>query len=322
MCLSSVRSMNSCYIESMNLSENFYHQRKLETLVENQTSYELNNVAMHVFETHERAENILLRFDQPVLASMISGKKIMHLRDTDAFGFHPGESLIMPAKEVMCIDFPEARTSDPTRCLAMAIDEQRILQIIQMMNERMPRADRVEWSHLNDNFHFTNDQGIYQIIQRLLFLFTENHPSKEFFVDNMLVELIVRILQTNQRKIHVGAGKDQVNNNRISAVVNYILMNLDKPLTIEELGAVAHMSTSNLHRVFKSEMGMSPVSFVNIERIRKAMDLLRDPGVSIKEVYIQCGFQNRSYFNRLFRKVSSLSPNEYQVRMGHSSKLG
>ena len=160
-----------------------------------------------------------------------------------------------------------------------------------------------------------NDQGIYQIIQRLLFLFTENHPSKEFFVDNMLVELIVRILQTNQRKIHLSAGKDQVNNNRISAVVNYILMNLDKPLTIEELGAVAHMSTSNLHRVFKNEMGTSPVNFVNIERIRRAMDLLRDPNISIKEVYIRCGFQNRSYFNRLFRKVSSLSPNEYQIRM-------
>ena len=299
----------------MYLSENFYHQRKLETLVENQTTYELDNVAMHIFETHERAENILLRFDQPVLASMISGKKIMHLRNKEAFGFHPGESLIMPAREVMCIDFPEARSADPTRCLAMAIEEDRIRQIIEMMNDKMPQSDHVEWSHLNDNFHFTNDQGIYQIIQRLLFLFTENHPSKAFFVDNMLVELIVRILQTNQRQIHVNACSDQVNNNRISAVVNYILTNLDKPLTIEELGAIAHMSTSNLHRVFKNEMGISPVNFVNIERIRKAMELLRDPQISIKEVYLLCGFQNRSYFNRLFRKVSSLSPNEYQVRM-------
>lgn len=239
----------------------------------------------------------------------------MHLRNKEAFGFHPGESLIMPAREVMCIDFPEARSADPTRCLAMAIEEDRIRQIIEMMNDKMPQADHVEWSHLNDNFHFTNDQGIYQIIQRLLFLFTENHPSKAFFVDNMLVELIVRILQTNQRQIHVNACSDQVNNNRISAVVNYILTNLDKPLTIEELGAIAHMSTSNLHRVFKNEMGISPVNFVNIERIRKAMELLRDPQISIKEVYLLCGFQNRSYFNRLFRKVSSLSPNEYQVRM-------
>lgn len=299
----------------MLLSESFYRQRKLESLVENRTSYELDNAAMHIFETHQQAERVMLRFDQPVLASMISGKKVMHLKNTDPFGFHPGESLIMPSNELMCIDFPEARSADPTRCLALTIDEDRIRKIVLMMNETMPKADRQEWQLTDENFHFTNDQGIYQIIQRLLFLFTENHPSKDFFVNNMLSELIVRILQTNSRQLHRRADTDGVNNNRISAVVNYILMNLDKPLTVEELSDIAHMSPSNFYRVFRNEMGISPVNFVNIERIRKAMEMLRDPYMSIKEVYLQCGFQNRSYFNRLFRKISSLSPNEYQVRM-------
>lgn len=300
----------------MFLSEGFHRQRKLETLVENKTSFESDFAAMHIFETHKHAERILLRFDQPVLASMISGKKVMHLKDTDSFDFFPGESLIMPTNELMCIDFPEAKMADPTRCLAMTIDENEISSIVQRMNETMRRADAEEWDLIDDNFHFTNDQGIHQIIERLLFLFTENHPSRDFFVNNMITELIVRILQTNSRDIHLNASNDQKNNNRISAVVNYILSNLDKPLTVEELSAVAHMSASNFYRVFKTEMGMSPVNFVNIERIRLAMKLLRDPNISIKEVYLRCGFQNRSYFNRLFRKISSLTPNEYQERMG------
>lgn len=299
----------------MFLSESFYRQRKLESLVENQTSYELEFAAMHIFETHERAESVLLKFGQPVLASMISGKKVMHLKNTDAFDFHPGESLILPSNELMCIDFPEARSADPTKCLALSIDEVKIQEIVQMMNETIPKSNLLEWNLLDENFHFTNDQGIYQIIQRLLFLFTENHPSKDFFVGNMLVELIVRILQANSKELHKNANSDQINNNRISAVVNYILTNLDKPLSVEELSAVAHMSASNFYRVFKNEMGMSPVNFVNLERVNKAMTLLRDPKISIKEVYLQCGFQNRSYFNRLFRKVSSLSPNEFQTRM-------
>lgn len=299
----------------MFLSEGFHRQRKLETLVENRTSFDSDFAAMHVFETHQQAESILLKFDQPVLASMISGKKIMHLKDTDAFDFYPGESLIMPSNELMCIDFPEARSSDPTRCLAMTMDEYKIASIIQTMNETMTRPDHAEWDLIDENFHFTNDQGIYQLIERLLFLFTENHPSRDFFVNNMIVELIIRILQANSHQLHKNADNDRVNNNRISAVVNYILLNLDKPLTVEELSDVAHMSASNFYRVFKNEMGMSPVNFVNIERIRLAMKLLRDPNMSIKEVYLRCGFQNRSYFNRLFRKVSSLTPNEYQSRM-------
>lgn len=186
----------------MQLSNAYFNHRRLETLVENQTTYTLNNAAMHVFETHQQAEQILLQFDQPVLASMLSGKKIMHLRDHESFNFLPGESLILPSKEIMCIDFPEAKATNPTRCLAMAISEDKIKQMLRVMNETMPKLDGKEWVLMDYNFHFTNDIGLYQILQRLLFLFTENHPSKDLFVDNMLSELIVRILQSNERKIY------------------------------------------------------------------------------------------------------------------------
>lgn len=298
----------------MELSDRFFNSRKLENMVENQTSYDLEHAAMHIFETHQRAENVLLKFDQPVLASMITGKKVMKLNGETPFNFYPGESVIMPSNELMSIDFPEAKTSDPTRCLAMTIDEFKIKQIIQFMNETMPKADQVEWSVLNDNFHFTNDQGIYQIIQRLIFLFTENHPSKDYFVNNMLMELIVRILQVNHLTWHKHANTDQRNNNRISAVINYILTHLDQPHSVLSLSQVANMSESHFYRVFKNETGISPVSFVNNERIRKAMDLLRTSDTSVKEVYLQCGFENRSYFNRLFKKVSALSPQEFKNR--------
>ena len=78
----------------MHLPDAFYKNRKLENLVENQTSYTLNNAAMHVFETHQQAERVLLQFDKPVLASMLHGKKIMHLRDHNSFAIRS-----IPAKK-------------------------------------------------------------------------------------------------------------------------------------------------------------------------------------------------------------------------------
>lgn len=59
----------------MNLSKAFFEGRRLETLVENKTSYTLQHAEMHVFETHQQAERVLLQFDQPVLATMLVGKK-------------------------------------------------------------------------------------------------------------------------------------------------------------------------------------------------------------------------------------------------------
>ncbi len=299
----------------MELPKNILKGRKLQTLVENQTTYTVNNAAMHVFETHQQAEQVLLQFEQPVLASMFQGKKIMHLRRHQPFNFLPGESLILPSNELMCIDFPEAEMDNPTRCLAMAISEEKIREVITIMNETLPKADEREWRFMDYNFHFTNDAGIYQIIQRLLFLFSENHASKDFFVDLTLRELIVRILQADSRKMYHEQSLSLSSENRLAFVVEYIRKNLDKPLTIEELSQKACMSESNFHRVFKNELGLSPVEFINNERIRLAASMLQDPTKKVKEVYMECGFESRSYFNRMFKRKKQVSPKAYQVMM-------
>lgn len=298
----------------MNLSNTYYQNRKLENLVENQTSYTMNNAALHIFETHEQADRVLLRFDKPVLASMLKGKKIMHLRDQQSFNFLPGESLVLPSDELMCIDFPEAKSSNPTQCLAMAISEEKIDKVLAHMNELMPKVERGEWSLMDYNFHFTNDVGIYQILQRLIFLFTEDHPSKDLFVDNMLDELIIRIMQTNSRKIYTEKSFSLSSSNRLAFIVEYIRENIHNQLSVAKLSKKACMSESNFYKVFKHELGISPTDFIINERIKLAVSLLQNPEKTIKEIYLQCGFESRSYFNRVFKSRKNLAPGDYQSK--------
>ncbi|MGB3144028.1 MAG: AraC family transcriptional regulator [Maribacter sp.] len=294
----------------------------METLVENQTSYTMNNAAMHVFETHQQAEKVFLKFDQPVLASMIQGKKIMHLRDYESFDFLPGESLVLPANEKMSIDFPEAMAKNPTRCLAMAISEDKINKVLQFMNENIPKDTKEDWGLMDYNFHFVNDRGIFQILQRLLFLFSEDHPSKDFFVDNMLRELVIRILQTNERKIYSNATLSLQKDSRLTEVIRYIRENLHTSLHVDHLSKLACMSPSHFYRTFKTQLGISPVEFINNERIKLAVGLLQDPKRSIKDVYLDCGFESRSYFNRVFKSHQNLAPGEYQSKIKKSRFLG
>lgn len=301
----------------MNLlpTERFLKNRRLETLVENQTSYALKNAEMHVFETHQQAERVLLEFDKPVLASMLQGKKIMHLNKMQSFDFLPGESLILPPSELMCIDFPEAEMNNPTRCLAMTISEEKIRNVVLFLNENMPKCDEIEWEFMDYNFHFTNDIAIHQIIQRLLFLFAENHPSKDIFADFMLRELVMRILQTNNQTIYTKEAMNLSSNNRMAYIIKYIRENLDTPLTIEKLSNLIYMSESNFHRVFKNEIGVSPMDFINNERIKLAAGLLHNPQNRVKDIYMQCGFNNLSYFSRLFKRKYKLTPKAYQQKV-------
>ena len=299
----------------MQLPDKFLNGRRLETMVENQTTYGLSNAEMHVFETHEQAEKVLLEFNYPVLASMIQGKKVMHLSEMQSFDFLPGESLILPPGELMCIDFPEAEMDNPTKCLAMTISQQLIRDTVTLMNEKLERADDSEWKFTDYNFHFTNDLAVHQILQRLLFIFTENHQSRDLFADFMLRELIIRILQAETRKIYTEEVMTLSTNNRLAFIVKYIRDNLDQSLSIEELSRRVYMSESHFHRVFKNELGISPVDFINNERIKLAISLLHDPKVKVKDIYMRCGFNSLSYFIRTFKRHTNASPKEYQMKV-------
>ncbi|HMP31875.1 MAG TPA: AraC family transcriptional regulator N-terminal domain-containing protein, partial [Saprospiraceae bacterium] len=165
------------HTDMIQLTNSFYKERKLQNLVENQTSFTLKNSALHVFETHKDATEVYLQFDAPVLASMIMGKKIMQVNKGQKFDFLPGESVIMPSDAIMNIDFPEAQETNPTKCLAMAINQDFVNDSVNLMNETLSRGDKEDWKFNTESFHFTNDQTVYQIIQRLIFLHTENHAS-------------------------------------------------------------------------------------------------------------------------------------------------
>ena len=299
----------------MPLPEQYLRNRRLETMVENQTSYSLESAEMHIFETHQEAERVFLKFDQPVMASMMQGKKVMHLQEVPSFDFLPGESLILPSGETMCIDFPEAREDQPTQCLAMTMDEEKVNKVVALLNETMPRVEEgEEWQFTDYSFHFTNDIAIHQIIHRLLFLFAEDHPSKDIFAEFMLKELIMRILQTENRSIYTREAMQLSSSHRLAFIVKYIREHLDETLTIEALSRKVYMSESHFYRVFKTELGMSPVDFINNERIKKATALLRNPRKKVKEVYMECGFNSMSYFIRKFKQSKQLTPKAYQQK--------
>jgi transcriptional regulator GlxA family with amidase domain len=75
----------------------------------------------------------------------------------------------------------------------------------------------------------------------------------------MLRELIIRILQTIERKIFSNATLSNESESRLTAVIRFIRDNVHKSLHAEELSKIACMSVSNFYRTFKSELGISPV---------------------------------------------------------------
>ena len=291
--------------------------RKIFTLVENRTTYNAEYSELNIFETHKVAERVSLTFDFPVIASMLTGKKIMHLSDIPEFDFLPGESVVMPANKEMVIDFPIATKSSPTQCLALGIDPEKINEVALKFNQQVELENENNNWNLEEGIasHLTNQIEVNYLIDRLVNTFTENSSSKDVLLDLMIQELIIRLLQTKAKFSILNDHLEIFSDTRIGSVVKYIKENLtNKNISVDTLAEKAYMSTSNFHKKFKNTLGVSPIDFMNSEKIKFAKRLMKkNKTMLISEIAFKSGFNNVSYFNRQFKKLELMTPQQFRL---------
>jgi len=291
------------------------NNRIITTLVENKTTYQSAYAEMHVFETHQKAENVYLKFDTPIIASMITGKKIMHLNGVDAFDFFPGESLVLPSNEQMIIDFPLAKNDNPTACLALSIDSDKIGDVVSNFNESVQiENENNQWDLTNVSAHLKNQQEVNMLIERMLATFIQSSKSQDVLLDLMIKELIIRLLQTKAKQSILADLTGVFNDTRIGTVINYIKDNLtDKQLNVDVLADQAYMSASHFHKKFKETLGESPIAYINNERIKFSKWLMKhNLQMQISEVAYKSGFNSVNYFIRQFKRMELISPYQYK----------
>ena len=90
------------------------------------------------------------------------------------------------------------------------------------------------------------------------------------------------------------------------------LIDSDGSMTCRELADQACMSEPNFYRTFKQTFGMTPVDYINQQRIALASRLLRTTNRYLADISLDCGFNNLTYFMKLFRREMGLSPAQYR----------
>ncbi|WP_286969349.1 AraC family transcriptional regulator [Flavobacterium sp. UBA4854] len=288
-------------------------EKSLKTLVENRTIYNLNHCELNLFETYESTKMVPLKFNDLVVTSMLRGKKVMHLFDDPEFEYLPGETVIVPSNVEMKIDFPEASKSNPTQCLALAIDQSKIVEILNFLNEQYPKeGNNMYWQLNYQNYFFYNNVEMAATINKLIKECMSTSITKDIFADLTLKELLIRIIQTQTVK-SLNEGKFIENNNPITEVTEYIKQNLKENISLKSLSEKACMSTTSFYRFFKRELGMSPIEYILNEKIKCAKNLLKNPSLQINEVCYLAGFEDANYFIRLFKKYEGITPKQYQL---------
>lgn len=104
----------------------------------------------------------------------------------------------------------------------------------------------------------------------------------------------------------------------ISQVLDWARKRLAEPLQINELAQHAAMSERTFLRHFREGVGMTPVAWLQRERMFRAQELLEASDGALDDVAVQCGYQSLETFRVAFRRVVGTSPAAYRSRFRRS----
>ena len=127
-----------------------------------------------------------------------------------------------------------------------------------------------------------------------------------FFGAYIVYYKIIKIL------ISVSNPKNNGENSECFKALEYIKENYQRPITVSELSANANMSEASFYRLFKKQVGNSPIKYLNNYRLSLAADMLVNTELSVQAISEDVGIPDPVYFNKLFKRNYQMPPSKYR----------
>ena len=123
----------------------------------------------------------------------------------------------------------------------------------------------------------------------------------------IVYQLMARFLKDAQPKT-------EINDDRIQKVLSYIRKNIYKTIDIDSLAAISCLSKDHFIRLFKKEINNTPLQYINQKKIEKAQLILITDSMPVKNISYLLAYEDHSYFNRLYKKLTGVTPQQYRDR--------
>ena len=151
----------------------------------------------------------------------------------------------------------------------------------------------------------TNDSPrILEIFRRLPSISPYRNPAEKLLIDNALKEILILASQ----EIHISVKQHKT----FLDVVEYIKENYYMDITATKLSRRFRVSPNCLARIFRENLGITTMDFLNKVRVDNASALIFEAHKPLEEIATYVGFKNKSSFSRMFKRFRGISPIAYK----------
>lgn len=99
----------------------------------------------------------------------------------------------------------------------------------------------------------------------------------------------------------------------VHKIMEYVRGNYHRKITLDDIAGQVYLSRSYISSLFKEETGCSLTGYINHVRIEQSKRLLADNKIALVDIAGLCGFEDQSYFTKVFKKETGMPPNRYRA---------
>jgi len=176
---------------------------------------------------------------------------------------------------------------------------------------------------------FKEYAGVYDLLadtksdiqEILLKIVDECVNVKELSSSAMVCQLIAFMIQV-KRHLRERRHRDESSAEHVvNAAITLIHSEIYQPLTLDDISRELFVNKTYLSRIFKAHQNISVQSYISLQKVFLAKELLARTGLSVDKVSKQVGYASSSYFSRVFQKETGMSPSKYRQYVKVTDKL-
>ena len=163
----------------------------------------------------------------------------------------------------------------------------------------------IKYLHVSDQ---SGHERIRAALERMHSLRNSALQQRELFAMNALEEAL---LWLNSQNPDLDRSRFD---SRVATAMDFICANIARAPTLAIIATACGLSAPRLSHLFRAQVGMAPVAYLEQQRMNRARELLEISALRVSEIAVMLGYESPFYFSRRFTKYTGQSPREYRGR--------
>lgn len=127
-----------------------------------------------------------------------------------------------------------------------------------------------------------------------------------------LLKKLYCISEINDKNLAERKNELSKSSRKLQPIVTYINANYASIANVDEIAKSCYINKSYMCRLFKREMGITIIEYLNNIKIQQACEILKNTDDILTNISLKCGFSNTSYFSYQFKKAMDCTPSQFR----------